>query len=171
MTASYLQPRNFMPDHEPLPITIREARSADAAALAVLRYRFRAELGAPVEGEASFVGRAAPWLRERLGRPPWRAWVAEGRSGAIAGTVFLQLVEKLPNPVAEAEAIGYITNLFVERSYRGCGIGGQLLQTALAACAPDEVDALILWPTPESVALYRRAGFAAPESLLERPLR
>ena len=55
-------------------IAIREATPADAPALAALRYRFRSAIGVPVEGEAEFVARATPWRRERIGRPPWRAW-------------------------------------------------------------------------------------------------
>jgi GNAT superfamily N-acetyltransferase len=152
-------------------VSIREATPADADTLAVLRYRFRSALGAAVEEEAVFVARAAPWLRARIGRPPWRVWAAVGPGGALVGNIFLQLVEKLPNPVVEAETIGYITNLYVEPAHRGRGLGGRLLRTALAACPPGEVDTVILWPTAESVPLYRRAGFGPPAGILERPQR
>jgi GNAT superfamily N-acetyltransferase len=152
-------------------MSIREASPADAEGLAVLRFRFRSALGAAVEEEAAFVARVAPWLRARIGRPPWRAWVAVDAGGALVGNIFLQLVEKLPNPVVEAETIGYITNLYVEPARRGRGLGGRLLRAALAACPPETVDTVILWPTPESVALYRRAGFEPPAGILERSQR
>ena len=43
--------------------------------------------------------------------------------------------------------------------------------STLAACPPETVDTVILWPTPESVALYRRAGFETPADILERSQR
>src|SRR5690606_32756431 len=137
-------------------IPMREATATDAPALAVLRYRFRSAIGTAVEGESAFGDRAAARLRGRIGRLAWGPGVAEAAGDRIVGNIFLQLVEKLPNPVVEAEAIGYITNLYVVPEYRRQGIGRRLLHAALAACAPGEVDTLILWPTPESVALYRK---------------
>ncbi|HEY1016476.1 MAG TPA: hypothetical protein VGE07_27445, partial [Herpetosiphonaceae bacterium] len=87
-------------------ISIRQATAGDAGQLARLRYRFRAELGAPEEDEAAFAARVEPWLAARLGgghAPGWLAWVAADARGRIAGHVFLQLIEKIPNPVAEPE--------------------------------------------------------------------
>ena len=155
---------------ETQPITIRRAEPADAAALARLRYRFRSELGAAIEAEAIFVARATAWLAEHLATPSWLAWIAADSTGAIGGHSFLQLVAKLPNPVVEAEQIGYITNVYVVPELRGQGLGSRLMQAALASCPASTTDSVILWPSPKSRGLYERLGFREPAHLLELPL-
>ncbi len=136
--------------------------------LAELRYRFRSEMGAPNEGREAFVGRVSAWLGERLDGRLWRAWVAVAEDGRVVGHAFAQLIEKIPNPVPEAEYILYITNVYVLPELRNQGIGGQLLEAALAAWPEKEKESAILWPSEESVSLYQRHGFARPRRLLER---
>lgn len=151
-------------------VAIRRAEARDAGALAVLRYEFRATHDPPVEGRDRFVGRCARWMEPRLNPAgPWRCWVAE-RSGRIVGTVWLQLIEKLPNPVGEPERHAYVSSLFVEPESRGTGLGSELLRVCLDACLAEQVDAVILWPTPRSRSLYGRHGFAVRDDLLERRL-
>lgn len=156
---------------EPVSAQIRAATPADAAQLAALRYRFRIELGAPNEGEREFVARASAWFASRLAGPAWRGWVATDVAGALVGQVLMQLVEKVPNPVDEAETIAYLTNIYVVPAWRGGGLGARLLTAALAACPAATVDRAVLWPSPASVSLYRRAGFGPPAAMLERLLR
>lgn len=138
---------------------IRRAAPEDAAALAALRWEFRSAIGKVNEAGDAFVARCGEWMRARLGRGgAWRAWVAEA-GGEIVGTVWVQLVEKMPNPVDEAEVHGYLTNLFVRDSLRGGGTGGRLLAAALEECAAAGVHTVFLWPTQRSRPLYRRFGF------------
>jgi GNAT superfamily N-acetyltransferase len=150
---------------------IRVAGPGDAPALARLRYEFRAGHDVPVESEDDFVTRCTPWMEARLAAGgPWRCWLAE-EAGRVVGTVWLQRIEKLPNPVDEAESHGYVSSLYVVPSSRGAGVGGRLLGACLEACQVEGVDAVILWPTPRSRSLYLRHGFASGEDLLERRLR
>jgi GNAT superfamily N-acetyltransferase len=81
--------------------------------------------------------------------------------------VWLQLIEKLPNPVAEPEWHGYVSSLYVEPSERSGGLGSALLAECLAECASRAVDAVVLWPTPRSRTLYLRHGFAVHDDLLQ----
>ena len=151
--------------------TVREATTTDADALARLRYEFRAPLGELTEPEGAFVARCAAWMAARLGRgAAWRAWVAEDAGGAIIGTIWVGLVEKMPNPTPEAEEHAYVTNVFVRPAARGAGTGSALLRAALAWCEARGVHAVVLWPTARSAPLYRRHGFATPAALLEREL-
>ncbi|HSU16009.1 GNAT family N-acetyltransferase [Longimicrobium sp.] len=139
-------------------VTIRRASTKDADALAALRWEFRAAITAPNEDRDAFVPRCAEWMRARLGDgDSWRAWVAEV-DGEIVGTVWLQMLEKMPNPVDEPEVHGYITNLYVRESARG-GVGVRLLAAALDECAAAGVHQAFLWPTQRSRTLYHRAGF------------
>jgi ribosomal protein S18 acetylase RimI-like enzyme len=149
---------------------IRSATPRDAVPLAGLRYDFRGGLDPVVEAKAVFVERCAAWMRRRLkAGGDWRCWVADA-AGAIVGTVWLGLVEKLPNPIGEPEWHGYVSSLYVRPEYRGMGLGSALLDTCLRECETRPVDAVVLWPTPASRTLYLRHGFEVREDLMERRL-
>lgn len=146
--------------------TTRRARSADAPVLAQLRYAFRCELGAPVEAEPVFVARCTGWMLERLGDKDgrWLCWVAE-EAGTIVGNLWLQRLEKLPNPVAEPEEHAYVTNVYVVPERRDARIGALLLEAALAWCRRSDVDAVLLWPSTRSRSFYARYGFGVRDDL------
>ncbi len=132
-----------------------------------MRYEFRAAQNPAVESLEAFVARCEPWMAERLDPgSAWRCWVAE-REGAIAGHLWLQVIEKIPNPAPEREQHAYITNVYVEPSGRGAGIGGKLVEAALAFCREQRVDSVILWPTDRSRPLYLGHGFVQPDDILE----
>jgi GNAT superfamily N-acetyltransferase len=96
----------------------------------------------------------------------WHCWVAEENERLI-GAVWLQLVEKIPNPRAEAEQHAYLTNFYVSESARGRGLGSRLLRAIIEWCESRDVHAIILWPTERSRSLYRRHGFAVREDIME----
>ena len=149
---------------------VRRAKASDAGALAVLRFAFRSSLATPVESQAEFVARCAIWMQSHLEDDAhWRGWIAE-HSGAAVGTVWLQIIEKLPNPVVERELHAYVTNLFVLPEHRGNGVGGLLLSALLAACQSLDVDTIFLWPTPNSRTLYARHGFTVRDDVMFRVL-
>ncbi len=146
--------------------SIRLATAADALPLARLRFTFRSGLGRASESEDEFVGRCEAWMRERLregGR--WGCWIAE-QGPALVGNVWVQLIEKIPNPVAEAEYHAYVTNFYVRDEARGRGVGTMLLSGALEWCKSQGVQAVILWPTQRSRALYERQGFSVRTDIL-----
>ena len=150
-------------------IQIRLARSKDSNALAELRYQFRAEAGTATETKARFVRRCAFWMKKRLfsGSRSWRCWVVDDGK-QLLGHVFVQLFEKLPNPVKdEPELHAYVTNFYVIPEMRSRGFGKRLLDKALSWCGAQGVDAIILWATPGSRTLYRRCGFAESVDIFE----
>jgi len=147
---------------------IRLATEQDAEVLAELRYEFREGLERTRESRDAFLARARDWMARRLGASSsdWRCWVAV-RDEAVVGHLWLQRVEKIPNPVAEPEAHGYVTNLYVRPACRGQGTGSALLRVALQWCAESGFDSVFLWPTAESRTLYARHGFTASEDLMQ----
>ena len=151
-------------------LEVRRATPNDASARAALRFAFRSSIGAAVEAEDAFVARCADWMRDRLaGDTRWRVWILEAASEPI-GNIWLQLIEKLPNPVEEHETHGYVTNFFVRPEHRGGGGGSRLLKAVLAECEASSVDTIILWPTPQSRSLYERHGFRTTDAVMTRIL-
>lgn len=153
-----------------MELRVRDANRADAAALAHLRYEFRAALGDPSEPEDGFVDRCQAWMSPRLAPgSPWRCWVIES-DGHLVGNLWLQLIEKIPNPVLELEAHAYITNVYVRPAARGSGGGALLLAAAMEWCRTHGIDSAILWPTARSRSLYARADFSVTDSIMEAVL-
>jgi GNAT superfamily N-acetyltransferase len=151
-----------------MTIRIRPATTQDATVLARMRYEFRAGIGEAREHEASFVDRCESWMSSRLaGARDWWAWVAEDH-GEVIGNVWLHRIEKMPNPVTEFEAHGYITNMYVRPLVRGGGTGSALLTAALEHCDREHMDTIILWPTPRSRSLYERHGFTVRNDQMSR---
>jgi GNAT superfamily N-acetyltransferase len=147
---------------------VRAAKPDDAPALARLRYEFRTERRTAEEPAANFLRRCAEWMGRRLeGDSAWRCWVAEA-GGQLLGTLWLQLIEKIPNPVAEGELHGYISSVYVIPQRRHAGVAGALLDACLRECDRIKIDIVFLWATPRSRALYQRKGFAVRDDLLDR---
>lgn len=149
---------------------IRLAIAYDAHHLARMRYEFRAAENPATEPREEFVARCSPWMAARLGsESSWRCWVASDPEGLV-GHLWLQLIEKIPNPAPELECHAYITNVYVAPEARGTGIGRQLVEAALAFCRETGVDSVILWPTSRSRTLYSRHGFAVRDDIMEAVL-
>lgn len=167
--ASEIARRSYEPMSD-VTITIRLATAADAPRLAALRYEFRAALDPVNEDEAAFVARCCEWMQARLQQPcGWHCWVVE-QSQAIIGQLWLQLIEKIPNPIAEPEFHAYISNVYVQPAARNQGLGARLLQTAVAWSRTHAVETVLLWPTAQSRSLYARHGFGVREEVLALPL-
>ena len=140
-------------------VTIRPRRPADLPVLAALlgeqqstsRYPLRWPLPFPVE---QFLVRATEE----------RAWVAEV-GGVLAGHVS---VTAPAGEMAEAfgracpgRALAEVSVLFSAGAFRGCGVGGRLLDTAVAAIRhTGRTPALDVLPAHSSaVAVYRHRGW------------
>ena len=151
-------------------IAIRPAIPDDAPALAALRFEFRASLRTTREGEQAFVARCADWMRQRLSSgAAWHCWLAQDDHTAV-GHLWLQVVEKIPNPGFELERHAYLTNFYLRESARGAGVGTRMLGAALEWCDGHGVDVVFLWPTAASRPLYERHGFVAADAVLTRQI-
>ena len=147
-------------------IEIRQATIADARMLAELRWEFRTKRDAPTESHDAFVRRCTAWMRRELPTgTSWKVWVAV-QDHVIAGQVWVHTVQKIPNPIAEAESLAYVSNLFVKESARG-GTGSRLLEQAVTWCRKNHIDRVVLWPTKRSVSLYLSQGFSHGGDVME----
>ena len=155
-------------------IAIRLAMPDDADALAELRYEFRSSIRAAPEPRDRFVSRCLEWMRPRLEAcgthgddAPWRCWVV-ARGDELLGHVWLELVERIPNPADEPERYAYLTNFYVREELRGAGVGAEMLARVLAWCDANDVDMTFLTATQRSRTLYERHGFGHRDDLLMR---
>jgi GNAT superfamily N-acetyltransferase len=147
-------------------IEIRLASKNDAAILAKLRCELRSASHTVVENEREFLERCESWMYERLRKgSQWQCWIAE-REGIVLGAVWAQLIEKIPNPVAEPEYYVYLTNFYIREEYRGEGVGSQLLAAVLDWSKSKNAEKVILWPTERSKTFYLRHGFAFADDLM-----
>jgi len=143
-----------------MEIEIRLASESDAETLARLRYKLRSASHEVIENEETFLARCAAWMNERLRQGScWQCWIAEQQSVAV-GAVWAQLVEKIPNPIAEPEHYVYLTNFYVREAYRDQGLGSRLLTAVLDWARRNNAQMIILWPTERSKSFYLRHGFS-----------
>ena len=150
-----------------MELAIRLASEDDAATLARLRWELRSESHAIIENEEAFLARCDSWMSERLRKgTQWQCWIAEQQATTL-GAVWAQLIEKIPNPVAEPEYYVYLTNFYVREGYRGHGIGSRLLAAVLEWSASKHAERVILWPTERSKSFYLRHGFSFADDLME----
>ena len=151
-------------------IKIRMASEPDALTLARLRYEFRSLFHQVRENEATFVERCTVWMRERLrSESLWKCWIAELHDTAV-GNVWVQLVEKIPNPIEEPEYYIYLTNFYVREQHRSQGVGTMMLSEVLDWARSRNVKTVILQPTERSKAFYMRHGFATAEDFMRLKL-
>jgi len=139
-------------------IIARKATPADAAELARLRWDFR-EADHAGHSRAEFVRECEAWLRAALASDRWMAAVADARSDALCGCMFLQYVEKVPAPGSMHRQWGYVTNAFVDPELRSRGIGQKLLQLLIDGARHRGAEFLLVWPSESARTFYRRAGF------------
>ena len=143
-----------------MEIEIRLASESDAETLARLRYELRSASHEVIENEETFLARCAAWMNERLRQGScWQCWIAEQQTVAV-GAVWAQLVEKIPNPIAEPEHYVYLTNFYVREAYRDQGLGAKLLTVVLDWARSHHAQMIILWPTERSKSFYLRHGFS-----------
>ncbi len=149
-----------------MEVEIRLASDGDAVTLARLRLELRSSSHEVVENEQEFLARCESWMSERLRKgSQWQCWIAERQAIAL-GAVWAQLVEKIPNPIAEPEYYVYLTNFYVREEYRGAGIGSRLLAAVLEWSKSKHAEKVILWPTERSKPFYLRHGFSSSDDLM-----
>jgi len=148
-------------------VEIRLATESDAKMLARLRYEFRSSFHEVIEPDVSFVERCTAWMQDRLRNDSqWKCWIAEYRQTPV-GNVWAQLVEKIPNPIAEPEQYVYVTNFYVRAEHRSHGIGSKLLSAVLAWSRSQNTRTVILWPTERSKRFYASHGFSNTHDIMQ----
>lgn len=149
---------------------IRLAVRSDADELARLRWDFSPnEVAASGESFESFAAAFRTWFAAALDAGDWTVWVAES-AGRLVSNMYVHTVNKVPRPGKFGGKWGYLTNVYTEPSYRGRGLGSELLQALVGRARAEGLELLLVWPSEESAAFYERAGFVRTPEAMELPL-
>lgn len=145
---------------------IRTAQEADATAFAELRWAFQYDADQlNTISKDLFLKECTAFFYESL-KEKWIHWVAEIENEIVA-MISIQLVPTLPRPDCINNHFGYLTNFYTKPTYRGKGIGQELLQTAKSWAIEQKLELLIVWSSEEAVQLYKKQGFLENHLLLE----
>ena len=87
--------------------------------------------------------------------------------GTAVGMAWLALIERVPGPDRFTRWGGSVQSVYVSAACRDRGIGRLLVDRVIAEARSAGLDWLILHPSERSVWLYRRAGFAPSDQLLQ----
>lgn len=144
--------------------SVRTASQGDGSAMAELREQWRLESHQTALGsDATFSARFLAWFNSELAAGSL-AWVAEDVQ--VVGMLVMFVHQRMPEPARPTTSWGYIGNVFVHPARRNAGIGTALLSAAIDEAKHRQLARLVLNPSPQSVPLYRRAGFSGNHALL-----
>lgn len=145
--------------------SIRAAGPRDAAALASLRYRWRAlEAGESGLDEPAYSAALTTWLAEH--ERSHLAYLAEV-GGAAVGLAFLAVIERVPGPGRWLRQAAVLQSVYVVPEQRDRGVGAALCAALLDEAGRRGLDYVLVHPSARSFPFYRRLGFSGSEGLLE----
>jgi GNAT superfamily N-acetyltransferase len=136
-------------------VLVRVAAVADIAAIASLRSLW---LAGEDSGQTELARRIAAWLAEEGDRRT--TWLALSGDQPLGMTSLFEY-RRMPRPDRPDSRWGYVSNMFVRQEWRGRGIGAMLLGALTATADKRSYARLVVSPSAEGLALYRRAGFLA----------
>jgi GNAT superfamily N-acetyltransferase len=144
---------------------VRRATVSDVSELAELRREFTYEDPPPGGSRPDFEEAFAASIQSGISDGSWVVWVAEAE-GELVAHAFVAVVPKVPRPVESAASIGYLTNVYTRPGWRSRGVGGRILEAVTSWAQKAGLELLIVWPSDDSVAFYRRHGFGSDEQPL-----
>lgn len=146
-------------------VTVRRAVAADAAALARLRWRWRAdERGEPGGDRAAFEAHFATWVIDHL--DTHLPFLAEA-AGQVVAMAWLMLADRVPSPALPDRRTGDIQAVYVVPESRDSGVGAALLTAVLAEARVRGLEHLTVHSSERAVPFYLRHGFVREQRWLE----
>lgn len=105
------------------------------------------------------------WARARTAAEVQRSWDA---AGIVIGLYDGDALIGCARAVTDFTRFAYLSDVYVDPTYRGLGLGRWLVQTMIEHPAAPEVRWVL--HTSDAHGLYRQLGFdAADESVMQRP--
>ncbi len=152
----------------PREVGVHRASAAEADVLARLRWRWRTEEGGEQAADvAQFIEAFSAWWLARV--ETHHAFVAEVDGDPI-GMAWLVVIDRIPGPGRWLRLSGTVQSVYVQPESRGGGVGTELVSEVVAHARTLGLDYLSVHPSSRSFELYRRAGFAGSDNVLELDL-
>jgi len=143
-----------------MPI-IRPGTIEDAETIAAHRRAMFFEMGhRDKEALDAMTAAFLPWLRQRITKGEYLAWVAAAPAACIVAGLGLWLMDWPPHMIGPGARRGNILNVYTEHAFRHQGIALRLMGTALEWCRANGIRAVILHASEDGLRLYQKLGFA-----------
>ena len=140
---------------------IRPGIPADAETVVAQRRAMFSDSGFANEQDLDAMSAAfRPWLQRKMRDHEYMAWFAVDANGAIAAGLGLWLMDWPPHMIGPGPWRGNILNVYTRPDCRRIGLARRLMDTALAWCRANKVQAVILHSSEEGRHLYESMGFA-----------
>jgi GNAT superfamily N-acetyltransferase len=140
-----------------MTVTVRKATTADASALADLRWRqLTEERGYDGTDREAYRELLLTWLDKHS--VTHLAFLAE-LDERVVGMAWLMVAERVPHPMARSRRFGDVQSVVVAPELRNSGIGAALLDALLAEARGLELEHVTVHSSERAIPFYRRAGF------------
>jgi GNAT superfamily N-acetyltransferase len=148
-----------------MPVNVRKATTADAVALAGLRWRWLVqERGHPATDHAAFLELFSAWVIEHLStHVPFLAEVDD----RVVAMAWLMVADRVPSPAHRRRRFGDIQSVYVVPELRDGGVGGQLLDAVLTEARSLGLEHVTVHSSDRAVSFYRRSGFRNEQRRLQ----
>lgn len=155
------------------PFIVRAGSADDISVLAHHRAAMFHDMGSlPAHQMAALESATASYLREALPRGEYLAWVAEDTAAlpTIIGGAGVQLRPILPRPRPASDELelgpeAIVLNVYVEPTWRRCGIAGALMRAVLQELAARGIRRVVLHASDDGRRLYEGLGFVATNEM------
>ncbi len=146
-------------------VTVRRATTADALALAELRWRWRTEeRGEPDTDRDAFLAHFTAWAADHLATHlPFLVDV----DGQPSGMAWLMLAVRVPTPASADRRIGDVQSVYVVPELRNSGVGAALMDAVVAEALDRGLEHVTVHSSERAVPFYQRSGFADGQRWLE----
>jgi len=112
----------------------------------------------------SMAAKCHDWLRTRMERGEYLAWLATAPDQSVVAGTGLWLMDWPPHMVGLGKR-GNILNVYTASEFRRRGLAGELIRTAIEWCRGNGVDVVVLHASPDGRRLYESMGFAGTNEM------
>lgn len=147
-------------------IQYRLATTDDIQQLVELRILMQVEVNgmANLDVTTAYLDKVIDYFEETVGTDQYTSIIALEYEYVVAA-VGVCFYRKPPSISGGSGLVGYVTNVYTRKDYRGRGIGTQLMQELNELARKKKVSKLHLGATDDGVGIYRAVGFQEPESI------
>jgi GNAT superfamily N-acetyltransferase len=144
-------------------IHYRLATPEDVQQLIELRILMQVEVNGLTNNDVTtaYLDKVIDYFEEALGTDKYSSVIAleDEYIIAAAGVCFYQ---KPPSITGGSGIVGYVTNVFTRKEYRGRGVGTQLMNELNELGRKKRIDKLHLGATADGAGIYKSVGYKEP---------